>query len=195
MELSSKGTSARERKSVFLTWNDPSTISLAPLFSCTSSPILRTPGVLNNQECSGGKTLHRNGSLQEEVQIISFFSLLWKLYSGVRKRHLLRAGSRLPVLLVSTSSTVLPRTLLHQPCKHRPGGNFFIQTSWDMKESQRKRSRTTHSHQVVGDDSNPLPQADLLLPSLSSSPYCCTNSSSSATFLRVQGGALLHFGC
>ena len=55
---------------------------------------------------------------------------------------------------------------------------------------------TTHSHhQVVGDDSNPLPRADLPLPTLSSSPYCCTNSSSSATFLRVQGGALLHFGC
>ena len=75
VQLSQAGTSAREQKSVFLTWNDPSTISLAPLFSCTSSPILRTPGVQNNQECSGGKTLHRNGSLQEEVQTISFFFL------------------------------------------------------------------------------------------------------------------------
>ena len=42
---------------------------------------------------------------------------------------------------------------------------------------------------MVGDDSTPLPQADLPLPSLSSpsSPYCCTNSSSSATFLQVLG--------
>ena len=58
---------SREGKDIFLTWNDPSTVSLAPLFSCTPSPILRTPGAPNNQHCSGGKTLHRNGSLQEEA--------------------------------------------------------------------------------------------------------------------------------
>ena len=61
-------------------------------------------------------------------QYLSFFLLL-KLFPGLRKRHLLCAGSRLPLLLVQTSSSVLPRTLLHQPCKHRPGGNFnSIQT-------------------------------------------------------------------
>ena len=58
---------SREGKDIFLTWNDPSTVSLAPLFSCTPSPILRTPGAPSNQQCSGGKTLHRNGSLQEEA--------------------------------------------------------------------------------------------------------------------------------
>ena len=61
---------SREGKDIFLTWNDPSTLSLAPLFSCTPSPILRSPGAPSNQQCSGGKTLHRNGSLQEEASAL-----------------------------------------------------------------------------------------------------------------------------
>ena len=66
---------------------------------------------------------------------------------------------------------------------------FFILRNYFVDTFQNPSNMSCCILQVVGDDSTPLPQADLPLPSLSSSssPYCCTNSSSSATFLQVLG--------
>ena len=54
---------------MFLTWNDPSSVSLGPLFSCTQGTLLRPQGspAQGTNSCAEGKVLHRNGSLQEQV--------------------------------------------------------------------------------------------------------------------------------
>ena len=139
---------AREGGRVFLAWNDPTTVSLAPLFTCTSSPLLRPPSPHASGRCTEGKVLHSNGSLQEEVCVEGTCSVLGRdcPYSWSRP---LRSFS------------------LHLSC-----------------------SNLTHTDlQVVGEDSTPLSPVSLPLPSSLRSPYCCTNSSSSSSFLRVLGSS------